>query len=499
MYQLTAKNITKDYPGCRALDNVSVAFESGRIHAIVGKNGSGKSTLLKIFAGAEKQTAGEFSLGDKVLDFNSPREAMENGIVMVYQELSLVPSMTVAENIYLGRLPKIGKSRYIDWKKAYQMANELLADLKIDIDPKAQVYKLSLWQRQVVEIAKAMSHDPKILILDEPTSSLAQAETQMLMRLIRELKKKGIIILYISHRLQELWEIADTVTVIRDGQYIGTREMAEMDHQGILKMMFGDTEIRKRPDDIVAKEDVVLSVRNLTRDQKFENVSFDLHAGEVLGIAGMVGAGRTELLRCIFGADKFDSGEIYIEGEQITGVLSPQKMRNHGVGMAPEERKLQGSVQIHSIRDNLCYASLSTICPNHFLNSKMRKEFANRQIENLQIKISDPMRPIRSLSGGNQQKVVVGNWLNTDPKIMLYDEPSRGIDVVAKQQIFEIIWNQARKGMSSIVVSSELEELLEVCQRVLIMYHGKIFGEIDTGSVTVEELYSYCMGGKINE
>lgn len=495
MYQLTALNITKDYPGCRALDNVSVSFDSGRIHAIVGKNGSGKSTLLKIFSGAEKQTAGEFFLDGSKMEYSSPLEAMKHGIIMVYQELSLVPCMTVAENIYLGRLPKIGNSRYIDWKRVYYMASKLFEELGINIDPHLNVNQLSLWQQQVVEIAKAMSHNPRVLILDEPTSSLAQAETKMLMDLIRNLKEKGIIVLYISHRLQELWEIADTVTVIRDGLFIGTREMSEMDHQGILQMMFGDTQIRKRPDDIEVKDEVVLRVENLTREGKFENISFSLRAGEVLGIAGMVGAGRTELLRAIFGADKFDSGELFINGNKVTGNLSPLKMKNLGIGLTPEERKLQGSIQIHSIRENLCYASLNQICPNHFLDSKKRNDFSNRQIENLQIKVSDPLVPIQSLSGGNQQKCVVGNWLNINPQIMLYDEPSRGIDVVAKQQIFQIIWDQARKGMSSIVVSSELEELVEVCQRVLIMRNGKIVGEVDTADITVEQLYGYCMEG----
>lgn len=495
MSVLSTRNITKDYPGCRALDQVSVEFDSGRVHALIGKNGSGKSTLVKVFAGAISPTKGEFCLGEDMLEFQSPDQALHTGIATVYQELSLIPYLSVAENIFLGRLPKKGK--VIDWKTANNKARELLRSMNVDIDPTEKVYKLSMWQCQVVEITKAMSYEPKVLMLDEPTSALAQHEVQSLFEVIRNLKKQNVIIIYISHRLQELWEIADTVTVLRDGKLIGSVEMKDIDHKGIVRMMFGEVEIRKRPDDLVIGDKVVMAIDNLTKKDKYQNISFELKEGEILGIAGMLGSGRTELLRGIFGADSFDSGTIHIDGKQTPRNTTPETMKKLGLGLTPEERKSQGVILIHSIRDNLCYASLERICDYHVINNARRDQFAKKQIEDLNIMIPSPLSPVSSLSGGNQQKVVVGNWLNNSPKIMLYDEPSRGIDVVAKQQIFQIMWDQSRKGISSIFVSSELEELLEVCHRIIVMHMGKFVGEINPDDMRIEELYSAAMGGVV--
>ncbi|MGN1141800.1 MAG: sugar ABC transporter ATP-binding protein [Oliverpabstia sp.] len=493
---LRTENITKDYPGTRALDNVSVSFESGKVHAFIGKNGSGKSTLVKIFAGATQPTNGKFYLDDEELHFSNPTEAMKKGIATVYQELSLVPYLSVAENIFLGRLPKKGK--IIDWNRTYKMADELLKKMGVDIDPKEKVFKLSMWQCQVVEITKAMSFNPKVLMLDEPTSALATHEIQKLFEAIRMLKKQDVIIIYISHRLQELWEIADSVTVLRDGKYIGKEDIHKMEHKDIITMMFGDVEIKKRPADLKVQEENALEVKNLTRKGKFQDVSFTLKKGEVLGIAGMLGSGRTELLRSIFGADPYDSGSIIVGDKTAPSKASPMEMKKLGLGLTPEERKTQGVILIHSIRDNLCYASLDRMTTNHVINNKRRQQRADKQVEDLEIKIPDLMAPVGSLSGGNQQKVVIGNWLNTQPSIMMYDEPSRGIDVKAKQQIFQIMWDQSKKGVSSIFVSSELEELLEVCHRVLIMYMGKIVGEVTLDdNITIDTLYAYCMGGKV--
>lgn len=492
---LRTEHITKDYPGTRALDDISVSFDGGKVHAFIGKNGSGKSTLVKVFSGAIQPTSGSFFLDDRELHFSSPTDAFTQGIATVYQELSLVPYLSVAENIYLGRLPKKGK--VIDWKKTYAQAGELLKRMNVDIDPHEKVFKLSMWQCQVVEITKAMSFSPKVLMLDEPTSALAQHETQSLFEVVRTLRDQGVVIIYISHRLQEIWEIADTVTVLRDGQFIGTKPVSALDHKAVINMMFGDVEIKTRPTDLAIQEETVLKVEGLTRGTKFQNVSFELKRGEVLGIAGMLGSGRTELLRCIFGADHYDSGTIYVEGKKAEKNASPVKMKRYGIGLTPEERKNQGVILIHSIRDNLCYACLDKISDHHIINKNRRLQFANRQVADLQIKIPSVQTSANSLSGGNQQKVVIGNWLNTEPKIMMYDEPSRGIDVSAKQQIFQIMWDQSRKGVSSVFVSSELEELLEVCHRILIMHMGKIVGEVMPEKITIEDLYAYCMGGTI--
>ena len=493
MSVLKVQNISKAFPGTLALDDVTCQFESGKVNALVGKNGSGKSTLVKIINGAHKQTSGKIFIDSEELNYASPAEAQAQGIATVYQELSLIPGLTVAENILMGHFSMKGK--LIDWKKTYQRAQEILDSMKIRIDPKAQVSHLSMWQCQMVEIAKAMSSNPRVLLLDEPTSSLAQNETKILFDLIRELKKKDVIIIYISHRLQELWEICDTCVVLRDGVFTGAVEMQKATHKELLELMFGQTKIRSKPADVVAQDGEALRVEHLTTAGSFEDVSFSLHKGEILGIAGMLGAGRTELLRAIFGIDPHDSGSIVVEGAPIKGRISPEKMKKLGLGLTPEDRKFAGLVQIHSIKDNLCYASLDKLSGSFFMNPKEETAAAQKQIEDLQIKVSGMDQLAMSLSGGNQQKVVVGNWLNTSPSIMLFDEPSRGIDVNAKQQIFEIIWSLSRQGVSSIVVSSELEELLEVCHRILIMQNGHITGEVMAEDVTIDQLYSACMGG----
>lgn len=495
MSVLRTEGIVKDYPGTRALDDVTVSFEGGKVHAFIGKNGSGKSTLVKVFSGAIQPTSGKFFLDDQELHFSDPTKAFDYGIATVYQELSLVPYLSVAENIYLGRLPKKGK--VIDWKKTYEMAGDLLKKMNVDIDPHEKVSHLSMWQCQVVEITKAMSFNPKVLMLDEPTSALAQNETESLFEVIRTLRDQGVVIIYISHRLQEIWQIADTVTVLRDGVLIGKKDVTELDHKSLIKMMFGEVELKTRPADLKVQDGIAMKVENLTRAGKFENVSFELRKGEVLGIAGMLGAGRTELLRSIFGVDGYDSGTVTIDGQVMNRKATPEQMKRRGLGLTPEERKNQGVILIHSIRDNLCNACLEKISDHHIINAKRRQQFTDRQVEDLQIKIPSVMAPVGSLSGGNQQKVVIGNWLNNDPTIMMYDEPSRGIDVNAKQQIFQIMWDQARKGVSSVFVSSELEELMEVCHRILIMHMGKIIGEVYPEDLTIEQLYADCMGGKV--
>jgi ribose transport system ATP-binding protein len=489
---IRTEHITKDYPGTRALDDVSLSFESGKVHALVGKNGSGKSTLVKIFAGAIKPTAGDFYLNDEKLHFNSTSDAYEKGIVTVYQEMSLVPGLSVAENIFMGRLPK--KFNAIDWNKTYQMAGSLLKKMGVDIDPHEKLYRLAMWKWQVIEITKALSFNPKVIMLDEPSSALAQNEVQSLFEAVRALRDQGVIVIYITHKLQELPQIADTVTVVRDGKLMGTLQMKETKHKDIIDLMFGEVKIQNRPKDIKVQDTVAMEVKNFNRTGWFQNVNFKLYHGEVLGIAGMLGSGRTELLRGIFGADSIDSGEVIINGTTYKKA-NPIKMKKAGIGLTPENRKLEGLILIHSIRDNLCYASMNLTADGWMENKRKRNLFSEKQVEELEIKVPSIGSLCSSLSGGNQQKVVVGNWLNTSPKIMLYDEPSRGIDVNAKQQIFEIMWAQARKGISTLFVSTELEELLEVCHRILIMRHGRIVDEVNPDNLNINELYEICMRG----
>ena len=489
---LKAEHITKDYPGTRALDEISISFASGKVNALVGKNGSGKSTLIKIFAGAIKPTAGDIFLNENKLHFNDTADAYEKGIVTVYQEMSLITGLSVAENIFLGRLPM----RYgaIDWQKTYQMAGALLQKMKTNIDPRETLHRLSMWQMQVVEITKALSFNPQVILLDEPTSALAQNEVQNLFEAVRALRDQGVVVIYITHKLQELPQIADTVSVLRDGRLMGTVQMKEVQHKDIINMMFGEVEIKSRPKDIQVKDDVVMEVKGLSRAGWYQNVNFKLKRGEVLGIAGMLGSGRTELLRGIFGADPADKGEIIVEGKTYKHA-NPIKMKNAGIGLTPENRKSEGLILIHTILDNLCYASMNLTSNGLIENKRKRNSFAEKQVKELEIKTANINVSCNSLSGGNQQKVVLGNWLNTSPKIMLYDEPSRGIDVNAKQQIFEIMWAQAGKGIATIFVSTELEELLEVCHRILIMRHGKIVDEVNPEHININELYEICMRG----
>jgi len=364
----------------------------------------------------------------------------------------------------------------------------------VNIDPYEQVSRLSMWQMQVVEITKALSFNPKVIMLDEPTSALAQNEVQNLFDAVRALRDQGVAVIYITHKLQELPQIADTVSVLRDGKLVGTVQMKEVNHKDIIGMMFGEVNIQSRPTDIKVQDELIMEIKALSRHGWYQDINFKLKRGEVLGIAGMLGSGRTELLRGIFGADPVDGGEVVIEGKTYKSA-NPTKMVEAGLGLTPENRKIQGLILAHSIRDNLCYASMNITADGWLENKRKRNSFAERQVKELDIKTSSVDAPCESLSGGNQQKVVVGNWLNTSPKIMLYDEPSRGIDVSAKQQIFEIMWAQARKGVSTIFVSTELEELLEVCHRILIMRHGQIVDEVNPDEISVNELYEICMRG----
>ena len=488
---LKIQNLTKDYPGVRALDNFSAEFPAGKVHAFLGKNGSGKSTLVKSISGAILPDTGAMFLDDENLDVKTPADAFAKGIATVYQELSLIPGLSVAENIFFGRMPK-NKLGLINFNRANIEAKKLLDELGINISPKKPVMELSMWQRQLVEIAKAMSFNPHVLLLDEPTSSLAQSEAEKLFEVVRVLRDKGVILLYISHKLQEIFDVADTVTVIRDGLLVGIKDVADLTKEELIRMMFGDIRVETIPDDLKYTNEPVLEVKNLTSKNHFEDINFTLHKSEVLGIAGLLGTGRSELLRAIFGVDKYDTGEVSVKGKPLKKG-SPRRAKEAGMAFTSENRKEEGLILIHSIRENLVLASIKALQNLFFVSKKKEKHYVDRQVENLQIKVSSTEAAVSSLSGGNQQKVLVGNWINTAPDILILDEPSRGIDVNAKQQIFDIVWAQSREGVSSIIVSSELEELLQTCHRILIMQEGKIVDEVFPKDLEVEKLYAMCL------
>ena len=491
--KLEVRNLRKTYPGTVALDDFSAVMHGGNVYALLGKNGSGKSTLVKCISGAVIPTSGELFLNDRKIELKSPLDAFDQGIAIVYQELSLVLDFTVAENILIGRYFKKGPGQaIIDWKRTNEKAAEILASLRIDIPVTAKASSLSVGQRQMIEIAKARSFNPKVLILDEPTSALAQFEVESLFRVVQRSREQGIIVIFITHKLNEIRNVADFVTVIRDSRFVGTIPIAEAKPKTLVDMMFGETKILTRPANLGVSSEVVLQVKHLTRRQRFTDVSFSLRKGEILGIAGMLGSGRSELLRSIFGADPVDSGEIVVNGVTITQPQIPA-MKRLGLAMTPENRKDEGLVQILSIKDNLSYASLSSIASLGFINNRRQEPVVARWIRELQIKVSSAEHPVSSLSGGNQQKIVVGNWLNTAPSIIFFDEPSRGIDVQAKQQIFQIMWDLSRKGLSVIFVSTELEELMEVCHRILIMDKGRIEQETTPELTSLDQLYAMCM------
>ena len=491
-FKLEARGIGKKYPGTTALDDVSLGFAGGQVHALLGKNGAGKSTLVKIISGATQPSSGQLLVEGRPVQLRSPQDAFAQGIATVYQELSLVPELSVAENILFGRLPM--KGLLIDWARVFERARQILADMNVGLDVRGKVGHLSVAQQQVVEIAKAMSFDPSVLLLDEPTSALAHGETESLFALVRALKARGVAIIYISHRLQELGHIADVMSVLRDGKLIGTRTMEGATPASIAGMMFGDAAPRERPADLVAGEKAVLEVRGLCSARNhLQNISFELHKGEILGIAGMLGAGRTELLLSIFGAEPFDAGEIVVDGQRAPRRATPSGMKALGLALAPEDRKRQGLVQMMGVGDNATLASLASLGGGGLLSARRQEQIVRENVADLGIKVSDTRNAVSSLSGGNQQKVVLAKWLNTHPKVMLFDEPTRGIDVEAKGQIFKIIYDLSRQGVASLFVSSELEELFEVCHRMLIMREGRIVGEVRPEDVSIEQLLELCM------
>ena len=493
---LSLENITKQYPGVLALDNVDLSVNKGEIRALLGKNGAGKSTLVKILSGAEHPDSGSIKIEGKLVTINTPQESFHLGLCTVYQEMSLVPGLTVAENILLGRWPHknyLGIS-VIKRNEIKRIAQHSLDQLGVKINLNSIVSRLSVAQQQLVEIAKAISFDPRVLILDEPTSALSSEEVELLHKVVRNLAQGGRAIIYVTHRLQEVPEVADTVTVIRDGRNMGTITVEEATPQKIAHMMIGSDWQRSTIHHESGKPlgNVKLSVKNLSRKGILNQINFDLCAGEVLGIAGLLGSGRTELLRSIFGLDSFDEGEIWVNSKHIKHP-TPKLMKEHHVAFSPEDRKRQGLVLVFSVLNNLTLASLNRSSINGVLQITKEKSLAQEMVEKLQIKTANLYVKTRTLSGGNQQKVVLGNWLNTLPHVLIMDEPTRGIDIQAKEQIFRLIRELASNGMAVLFVSSEIEEVLDVSDRILIMNQGKVTGEVNADKINLEELMNKVM------
>ncbi|GAB1580434.1 sugar ABC transporter ATP-binding protein [Phyllobacterium phragmitis] len=477
-FLLEVEGVRKAFPGVVALDDVSFRLRRGSVHALMGENGAGKSTLMKIIAGVYTPDNGSFKLRGNEIELNSPLDALENGIAMIHQELNLMPFMTVAENIWIRREPK-NAFGFVDHRALREKTEELFDRLNIRIDPEINVGELSVANRQMVEIAKAVSYESDVLIMDEPTSALTEREVDHLFQIIRALKAEGKGIVYITHKMNELFEIADEVSVFRDGHYIGTHKAEEVTRDDIIRMMVGREITQMFPKEEVPIGDVALSVRNLTLKGVFHDISFDVRAGEILGIAGLVGSGRSNVAEALFGVTPATSGEISING-RVVDIRTPAVAMRHGMAFLTEDRKDTGCFLVLDILENMQMAVLrDRYVKRGFVSEAEIARECERMREALRIKTPDLNERIENLSGGNQQKVLIGRWLLTRPRILILDEPTRGIDVGAKAEIHRLITRLAGEGVAVIMISSEMPEVLGMSDRIMVMHEGRVTGFLD--------------------
>ncbi len=485
---LEMRGICKEFPGVKALDDVSLTVRPGTVHALMGENGAGKSTLMKCLFGIYSKDSGTIMLEGREVNFKSSKEALENGVAMVHQELNQALTRTVMDNLWLGRYPKIG-GIMVDEGAMRRRTNEIFEQLGVNVDPKAIMRSLPVSQRQMVEIAKAVSYDSKIIVFDEPTSSLTEAEVEHLFRIINTLRKKGCGIIYISHKMEEILRISDEVTIMRDGGWVATRPAGELTMAEIIRLMVGRELTNRFPPKDNVPGEVILEVEHLQgKYTRLQDASFKLRKGEILGIAGLDGSGRTEVLENLFGAMTRSGGTIRLHGKELQN-RSPRESIKNGFALLTEERRATGIFGIRDIRDNTVISNLSGylmggIC----LSSKKMADDTDWSIQAMHIKTPSQKTQIRSLSGGNQQKVIIGRWLLTKPEVLLLDEPTRGIDVGAKYEIYQLMIQLAKDEKSVIIVSSEMPELLGVCDRILVMSGGRVAGEVDAKKTSQEEI-----------
>lgn len=487
-FLLEMKGITKSFPGVKALDGVDIKLRKGSVHALMGENGAGKSTLMKCLFGIYTRDEGQIILDGKEIEFTSASEALHNGVSMVHQELNQVLTTRVMDNIWLGRFPK--KGLFVDEEKIYNETLEIFKDLDIKIDPREDLNKLQVSEKQMVEIAKAVSYDSKVLVLDEPTSSLTEKEVNHLFRIIRNLKDKGVGILYISHKMEELDQIADEVTILRDGKFIATRDIDDITVEQIINLMVGRDLTHRFPEKKSIPGDVILKVDNLTAKQQpsIKDISFELREGEILGIAGLVGSKRTDVLETIFGVRERESGKIFLRGTEIDN-SNPHKASNNGFALITEERRETGIFSDLSVEFNAIIANIYKYRKkNRILNNVKIKKDVDWVVESMSVKTPKTKTKIQSLSGGNQQKIIVGRWLLTNPEILLMDEPTRGIDVGAKYEIYQLMIELTTNGKGVIMVSSEMPELIGITDRIMVMSNGRLAGIVDTKTSTQEDI-----------
>lgn len=485
------QGVSKRFPGVLAVDDVSLDIYPGEVHVVAGENGAGKSTLMKLLSQVERPTRGLITIDGQPVHFSGPQYAQSLGITMVYQEFALAPHLTIAQNIFLGREPvRLG---FIDRRGEVRHARELLRRVGLNIDPRRFVAGLSVAEQQLVEIAKALSLDAKLVIMDEPTATLTGQEIEELFDVIRSLTAKGIAILYISHRLDEIFRIADRVTVMRDGQVVATLPRDEIDEKKLIRLMVGRDIANLYPKPETTPGDVLLRAEGITRAHVLHDCTFEVRAGEILGFAGLVGAGRTELARAVFGADRFDAGTIWLDGRKLH-IKSPTNAIDLGIGYLTEDRKKDGLALTLGVDQNITLANLPVFAG--ILNLGQEKRIALRARDQLKIHTPSIQRRVNLLSGGNQQKVIVARWLETRARVLFFDEPTRGIDVGAKAEMFELIGQLAKEGRGIILISSYLPELLNMCDRILVLHEGRIAGELHREQFSEERVIALATGAK---
>lgn len=491
---LRIQNVSKSFPGVQAVSDVSFDLDAGEIVALVGENGAGKSTLMRMISGVTRPDSGRFVWNGQPVTFNSPGEAQAAGISMIHQELALLANLDVAKNIYLGREPRGSFPGTVDWQEMYRLAAEQMRKLDVEIDPHTPVRQLSLAQQQMVEVAKALSQNAKLIIMDEPTSTLTDREVETLFRQMRTLREQGVTIVFISHRMEEIFNVCDRIVVLRDGAFVGSEFVATTNAGKVIALMVGRTidDLFPRPRNIVG--DPVLEVRDLTLEgNPKHSLSLTLHQGEILGIAGLVGSGRTELAETIFGVRRALKGQILLNGKPIT-IRTPSQAIEHGIGFVPEDRKGQGLFLSLSVSSNIVVALMRLWARLGWVRWSKFDGVSSKFIDRLDIRTPSGAQRVRNLSGGNQQKVVIAKWLTMEPKVLILDEPTRGIDIGAKAEIHELMRQLAERGVGILMISSELPEVLGVSDRILVMYEGQLVGEFDARRTTQDQVMRAATG-----
>lgn len=493
-YLLEMKNISKSFPGVQALKDVSIHVKKGEVHGLIGENGAGKSTLFKVLAGVYQPDSGEIVYEGEKRQFLTPKDAFDNGIATIYQELSILPELKVAENIFLGRLPKRSdKGIAIDWDLCYKRSNELLEKLNLNIDPRTKAGNLKVAQQQMVEIIKALSHDAKLIVMDEPTTALTSQDVECLIATIQMLKERGISVLYVSHRLEEIKRICDAVTIFRDGELVDTLDVKTTEIRQWVRLMVG-----REVDEMYPKKDIPIGdehvcVKNFCQGKKLKNVCFNIRKGEILGIFGLVGAGRTELARAIIGADKVDCGEIYFNGERVN-IDSPRVAIKNKIGFVPEDRKEQGLVLPMTVKENITMANIKALIKMGKINVAKENSVARKYVNELKIVTPSINQQVTNLSGGNQQKVVIAKGLYLGCDLLIIDEPTKGIDVAAKVEIYNILTEMVSQNKSVIMISSEIEELMGMADRIIVMHEGTIKGDLLREEFNKDNIMAYATG-----